>query len=796
MSTLTHQPKREAAELRGAMRVIVAGRVQGIGFRPAVARLAQELALAGEVRNTNEGAEIVLEGPATAIDDFLSLLASHLPTLAQIERVVAEPIPVTGRSQFQIAPGRTAGSLRTAIPLDSMVCEDCLGEVNAPRGRRSGYPFTSCTACGPRYSGLQTLPYERAATTMAAFALCDECRQEYDNPSNRRFHAESIACPACGPRYWLSDSSGAIIAEEEQAIGAAASAIRQGQIVALRGIGGYQLLADATSAAAVQTLRDRKRRPAKPLAVMVDSLGTARKLAYLKSAVVEALTQPAGPIVVAPLRPDSGLAKEVCRGLKEVGLMLPTSPLHWLIARNCPPLIATSGNMEGEPLEHDVDEAHTGLAKVADFFLDHDRPIARPIDDSVVRMIAGRAVTIRAARGLAPLQLRIDRFAKDAAQHCILAVGGQQNNAVAIWNGHQAVLGPHLGNLDEVKTCQRWHTHIRDLTNLLGAKPTLVVHDLHPDYYATRWAEKCGHPTIGVQHHHAHTVAGMIEHNWLDREVLGVAWDGTGFGPDGTIWGGEFLRATAAGYHRVARLRPFNLLGGEAAIREPWRLALALLHEILGPDDAIRFLATRCYHSKTASDALLLLNRTHLSPLTSSVGRLFDAVATVILPPEVTNQGHAQYEGQLAMLLESACEWPAGTDDCEAIATSSYPLPVIAGEPPELDWRPLLTAIIADCQAGIASVTIARRFHAALASAIVAVCDTHRELPVVLGGGVFQNRVLTELVACHFSRRSQPLGLPGNIPPGDGGLAAGQLAIAMARLGNDLATTASGHIEP
>lgn len=796
MSTLTKQPKQTATEVQCALRVIVAGRVQGIGFRPAVARLAQELALAGEVRNTNEGAEIVVEGAATTIDEFLSTLASHLPALALVERIVAEPIPVAGRSRFQIASGLAAGTLRTAIPIDLMVCRECQAEVNASRGRRSGYPFTSCTACGPRYSGLHALPYDREATIMAAFALCDECREEYDNPSNRRFHAETIACPACGPRCWLADSSGAIIAEQEQAIEAAVSAIHQGQIVALRGIGGYQLLADATSAAAVQTLRIRKGRPAKPLAVMADSLDTAKRLACLELAAAEALLQPAGPIVVAPLRPHAGLAKEACAGLMEVGLMLPTSPLHLLLARNCPPLIATSGNVEGEPLEHDVDEAHAGLAKVADIFLDHDRPIARPIDDSVVRMIAGRAVTIRAARGLAPLQLRVDCLTTGTAQHGILAVGGQQNSAVAIWNRHQAILGPHLGDLDEWKTCQRWHTHLRDLTNLLGVEPTLVVHDLHPEYYATRWAEKCGRPTIGVQHHHAHIAAGMLEHNWLDREVLGVAWDGTGYGPDGTIWGGEFLRATAASYHRVARLRPFELLGGEAAIREPWRVALLLLHEILGSNEANRFLETRCCRGKAASDMLLLLNRPHLSPRTSSVGRLFDAVATIILPLEVTSQGHAQYEGQLAMLLESACEWPAVADDCEAIAACPYPLPVIAGEPSELDWRPLLTAIIADCQAGIASVTMARRFHAALAAAIVGVCDTHYDLPVVLGGGVFQNRVLTELVACKFSRRSQPLGLPQNIPPGDGGLAAGQLAVAMARLAKGFPITASGRKEP
>lgn len=765
-----------------AVKVVVAGRVQGVGFRPAVARLANELSLAGQVRNTGSGVEILVEGLSAAIDRFLQRLRIDAPSLAQVANFEVCQIHPAGRKRFEIAKGIAAGPLQTAIPLDLAVCSECLADTQSLDDSRAGYPFTSCTNCGPRYSILRSLPYERSATTMSAFELCGSCTAEYERPADRRFHAETIACPVCGPKCWLSTANGQVVGTAGDAIVAVRTALRQGKIVALRGIGGYQLLVDATNQPAVARLRSKKRRPARPLAVMVESLAQAREIGCMNVPVERALSDPAGPIVVVPCRKNTLIAPEVCCGLAEVGIVLPTSPLHWLIAHDCPPLIATSGNLESRPLENEIDDANKKLEDVTDLFLHHDRPIFRPIDDSVIKIVGGKPVTLRAGRGIAPLPLRLESE-RHQERHCILALGGQQNNAVAVWNGYQAVLGPHVGDLDEIATCERWHSHRHDFCQLLGAEPSLVVHDLHPDYYTSRWATESGLPTIAVQHHHAHVAAAMLEHDWLDREVLGVAWDGTGYGPDGTIWGGEFLKATVAGYQRVARLRPFALPGGEAAIREPWRIALAVLAEVYGAAEAIGFLSSRGWKPEVLAQALDIISRPHLSPRTSSIGRLFDAVATIALPYDVTTGGQSSFEGQLAMLLESACECH-NTDEAVASKPAVYSLPLIDGDPDELDWRPLLLAVVADCQRDQAPTAIARRFHAALAKAITAVSDKYKKLPVALCGGVFQNRVLTEMTLREFDSRPQSVGTPGVIPPGDGGLAAGQLAIALARLGS------------
>jgi hydrogenase maturation protein HypF len=742
--------------------------------------LANELLLAGEVRNVNDGVEIVVEGGSAAIDNFVLRLRLEPPPLAQISEVQVFEADLSGRQGFEIGKTAAAGAPATAVPVDLAMCENCLADVRSASNRRAEYPFTSCTDCGPRYSILTSLPYERSATSMAAFQMCQACSEEYEQPVDRRFHAETIACPECGPRCWLSNCDGEMVAEGRHAVSAARSELRAGKIVALRGIGGYQLLADATNASAVARLRDRKQRQAKPLAVLVESLVQARDLAYVNAATELALNDPVGPIVVLPLRQNSRLPTSVCGGLSEVGLMLPTSPLHWLVAHDGPPLVATSGNVEGQPLEFQTQEATGALLDVADLLLHHDRPILRPIDDSVVKIIGGRAVTLRAGRGMAPLPLKIT-FGRRARDHHVLAVGGQQNSALAIFNGRQAVLGPHLGDLDEIATCERWHAHRRDFCELLCAEPSLIVHDLHPDYYTTRWAKESGLPTIGVQHHHAHLASAMLEHDWLEREVLGVAWDGTGYGPDATVWGGEFLCATVRGYQRVARSRPFSLPGGERAIREPWRIALALLTELSGPRRAMDFLAERGWQQKQLSAAEKIVSRPGLSPRTSSIGRLFDAVATIVLPFDVCHGGHSLYEAHLAMLLESTCDWSNGTSAQDGQAPP-YPFPLIPGQPDELDWRPLIHAITDDLHRGVSSLVVALRFHAALASAIASVSDKFFNLPVVLCGGVFQNRVLTEMTLREFNCRSQELAVPGLIPPGDGGLAAGQLAVALAQL--------------
>jgi hydrogenase maturation protein HypF len=474
------------------------------------------------------------------------------------------------------------------------------------------------------------------------------------------------------------------------------------------------------------------------------------------------LKDASNPIVVARLREPSPLAAEVIAGLGTVGLMLPTTPLHHLlVSRFSGPLVATSGNREGSPLEFDEQMVADELGGSADLFLHHDRPVLRPIDDAVVQVVAGRRATIRLARGLAPLPLELH------SDHQIVALGGHQKSAIAVSNGAQAILGPHVGDLETEATRTRYLDHLDSMCGLYGVQPELLVTDLHPDYFTSRWAERQPTPKIAIQHHHAHVAAGMLQARWLDREVLGIAWDGTGLGTDGAIWGGEFLRATATSFDRVGCLRPFTLPGGELAIREPWRVGVSLVHQALGPEAAAR-LHWPDVSSRSVEQLVQLLAKSALFPITTSAGRLFDGVASLVL--EISK---SQFEGQPAMLLEGACDWSA---------IDSYDFPLAPGHPATLDWRPLIAAIADDLAARVGSQTIAMRFHRSLAAGILSVCDQSRDLPVVLCGGCFNNRILTELVGERFDGRFQEIELPGIIPSGDGGLAAGQLAVAAARV--------------
>jgi hydrogenase maturation protein HypF len=546
-------------------------------------------------------------------------------------------------------------------------------------------------------------------------------------------------------------------------------AVRQilaGKIVAVRGIGGYQLLVDATSNAAVQRLRERKRRRAKPLAVMVESLAAAQSLAYLDETEISALCDPSGPIVLVKARVRNGLSEAIHPHIDTIGLMLPTTPLHAILAQDCRrPLVCTSANREGDPLECEVTAAERQLEGVCDFWLHHNREIVRPIDDSVVRVIAGRRVSIRLGRGLAPLPLNL------LSLRPTVAVGGFLKAATAWTNGSQAVLGPHIGDQQGVASRQRFVDHVADIHQLYRFRCEQLVHDMHPEYFSTQWAQSQtgAARTLAVQHHHAHVVAGMLEHDSLDREVLGVAWDGTGYGTDGTIWGGEFLIATATGFKRAARLRPFRLPGGEAAIHEPWRIALSVCAQLDAAGDMRRWPGWNVTQAQMQSVARII-DRPHFSPLTSSVGRLFDAAAAVILGIE-----RADFDGQAAMRLEAAAD---------PYAKGCYEFPLIDGALPELDWRPLFAALLADKHRGVDDAVIAKRFHRSLARGITCVCSQWREMPVVLSGGAFQNKLLTELAVEMHSDSSQALGLPGIIPPNDGGLAAGQIAIAAAYRGS------------
>jgi hydrogenase maturation protein HypF len=598
------------------------------------------------------------------------------------------------------------------------------------------------------------MPYERSETTMSEFAFCATCEREYTLPESRRFHAQTNACADCGPHIWACDSAGNQCGTGEAAVSFAVAAIRAGRIAAIKGLGGYQLLVDAQNQSAVKRLRDRKLRRAKPLAVLVASVDAARRIAHIDQRERAALTSPANPIVVLRAKEGNSLAAGIHPGLDSVGVMLPTTPLHAMLARDFGgPLVCTSGNVDGDPLVYDERSAQTALADVADVWLHHDRKIARPIDDSVVRVIAGRPVSIRLARGLAPLPLELP------LGNATMALGGHMKSAAAWNNGSQAVLGPHLGDLDTLASRERWLEQLAAWQTLYRFEPARLVHDLHPDYFTTAWAGEQPLPALAVQHHHAHVAAGMLEHGWLDREVLGVCWDGTGFGPDGTIWGGEFLVATARRYRRVARLRPFRLPGGEACVREPWRAALSVIADAIGPKQA-----EGAFRNIDAGPLLRLLRVNAVSPTTSSAGRLFDAAAQLALGVTCS-----EFEGQPAMMLEAAAD---------STETGGYAIRYTNGSPDELDWRPTVAALCADRRAGVAPGVMAMRFHRALANGIADVCRRHPHLPVVLGGGVFQNRLLTELVADALADHPQPIGLPEIIPPGDGGLAAGQLAAA------------------
>jgi hydrogenase maturation protein HypF len=715
--------------------------------------------LAGTVENTPSGVTICIEGNEPDVDQFARRLLSELPLGAEVRRLTTESTEPTGAREFLIIRQPADGNVSARVPVDVAVCETCLAETLDSQDRRWQYPFTSCALCGPRYTIIRSMPYERVDTTMSRFAFCPTCRAEYEQPSDRRFHAQTNACPDCGPR---------VLGESD--LTSFCNALKGGQIVALCGVGGYQLLVDAMNESAVARLRDRKRRPAKPLAVMIDSVQTAESFAVLESADRIALADLGNPIVLVRARRESTLAQAIHPGLDAVGLMLPTTPLHALLLRDVGrPLVCTSGNREGEPLEYEIDSAAARLSGICDLFLHHDRPIERPIDDSVVRMIAGRRVTLRLARGLAPLPLDLGNLASDKLPH-VLALGGYLKSAAAWSNGSQAVLGPHVGDHETVASRERFLQQLDDWQRLYQFRPKLLVHDMHPDYFTTRWAHEQGVETMAVQHHHAHVVSGMVEHGWLGREVLGVAWDGTGFGDDGSIWGGEFLLTRAATYQRFASLRPFHLPGGEAAIREPWRIAVSLASELSVADQWTAKLAKKMWPEIDPAEVVFvrqISRQTRFSPRTTSAGRLFDAIAAIVL-----GIVKIDFDGQAAMRLEAAAD---------PKEEGQYRLPLIDGELLTLDWRPLITDVLTDRAKDIPAGAIAMRFHRALAAGIIEVWKRRPDLPLVLSGGVFQNRLLVETIVEMFPGDCQKLGLPGVIPPNDGGLAAGQLAVAIAR---------------
>jgi hydrogenase maturation protein HypF len=748
----------ESKRLYLSRQITLRGSVQGRGIRPIVARLARSMGLGGSVRNEMSGVIIDAYGCSDALDRFLRDLRRELPAGTIVTRdEQVDDLPAEQQKTFRIRASIESGPTRTIVPTDRVICAACLREVQTRNDRRFGYPFTNCTSCGPRYSILRSMPYDRGRTSMSGFEMCSACRKEYEDPQSRRFHSQTNCCHECGPRFWSTDSHGGSSCFDQQALEAAVATIRAGQIVALKGIGGYQLICDATDEAAVARLRQGKRRPSKPLAVMVIDLDSAQQLVHLSEVEREGLASAAGPIVIARRRTGSILAPSTNASCSDLGIMLPTSALHFLLLQSAGvPLIVTSGNIGNHPIEYREQEVVETLASVVDCFLHHDREIVRPIDDSVVRCMADRLVTIRAGRGIAPISLNMPLPGP------AVAVGGQQKVAVAISNGHQAVLGPHIGDLDSVASRERFADQTESLCRLYRCNPDLVVHDRHPDYWTTQYAAEQSHRS--TQHHHAHIVSAMAECDWLDKTVLGVAFDGTGLGSDNTIWGGEFLIASTSEFKRVGFLRPFPLAGGEAAIRDPVRVAIALIRDAFD-GDATSALNVIPIEPQRREAILGLLDSSLTCPITSSIGRLFDGVALMTL-----NDFSCTFEGEPAMLLEAACD---ETD------SNAYELVLTNDSPFQLDWRPLIRQLVDDRRRGVAGGKIAMRFHRGLARSVINVIERFADLPIVLTGGVFQNRRLVELIAAAMPKH-RAIALPGVVPPNDGGLAIGQLAVAAA----------------
>ena len=770
--TATSRPA--VAAPRERLRLLIRGTVQGVGFRPFVYRQANARHIGGWVANTPAGVTIEAEGSPEAIAAFLHHLRNDAPPHARIAAIETQSLPPTGSADFAIVASASDGRHGAAVLPDLATCPDCLRELFDPLNRRYRYPFINCTQCGPRYSIIEDLPYDRGRTSMRGFRMCAACRAEYGDPANRRFHAEPNACPECGPELELRDPGGGAEASGERALMAAADAIHAGAIVAVKGLGGFHLFADARNEAAIRRLRERKHREAKPFAVMFPSLLAVEMACALTATESTALTSPERPIVLVR-RGRGHLADAVAPGNPLVGALLPYTPLHHLLLHELAfPVIATSGNRSGEPIVTEESEAVRCLAGIADLYLVHDRPIVRPVDDSVMRVVAGRPMLLRRARGFAPAPV-VERKLPEG----ILALGAHLKSTVALSLEHGAVLSQHIGDLETAAARDAYDHAREDMVGLHAAAPRLAVHDLHPDYHSSRAAEASGLPKLAVQHHLAHVVAAMAEHS-LPSPVLGVAFDGTGYGTDGTVWGGEFLEVTATGWRRFAHLRPFRLPGSEAAIREPRRAALGLLFAAFGRDGpAMTDLAPVAAFSPLERETITtMLDRGTNAPLTTSAGRLFDAVAAL-----AGIRHRASYEGEAAAELE----WAAMSADAEHRSRGAWGYPFLRHDgitpdvPLIVDWMPAVERILADLRSGAPAATIALRFHRGLAAAVAEVAVRAGIGDVVLTGGCFQNACLAELVIDALRMAGLTPHWHQAVPPNDGGIALGQ-AMWAARL--------------
>lgn len=748
-------------------RIDISGTVQGVGFRPWVYKLARSEGVSGRVWNDEGGVTIEAFGSRSRLDRFEHRLSLHVPMAARVSAISSRPIPIEHVEGFEIIASERGAKRHVSIPADLATCSECEREIRDPANRRYRYPFTNCTECGPRFTIARDVPYDRVHTSMAGFQMCPACQQEYDSPTNRRFHAQPNACPVCGPRLAIMRANGQTVACPDPIV-VAANALRAGLIVAVKGIGGFHLACDATAEDVVVRLRTRKQRDEKPFAVMVRTLEQAEALAIINADEAELLTSVERPIVLLQRRVPSVLAPSVAPGNPLVGVMLPYSPLHHLLLSDTRrPLVMTSGNVSDEPIVYTNDEAVRRLGPLADLLLVHDREIVTRCDDSVTRIIDGAPAILRRSRGYVPRPIRL----ADKVRRPILACGALLKNTFCLVDGQEAYFGPHIGDLDHLETFQSFEASIVRAQKFLDITPEVIAYDLHPGYHSTHYAlSRPETRKVGVQHHHAHVASLLAEHG-ISETILGVAYDGTGYGVDGTAWGGEILRADVKRFERVATFRPIRLTGGDAAIRAPWRIALALLLDAFGGDAPLDKLAlfedvrARDLHVvRQMLDAGLQVAPAH------GVGRYFDAIGALLL-----DRPKSTYEGQVAVELNALAD---------PHEPGQYPFDLSSANGLiEIDLRRGVRALTHDLLAGQSPARLAARFHrtigAATAAAIAAITSQNGRLPVGLTGGCFQNALLVSDLTSRLA--DYDLFTHRQVPPGDGGLALGQAMVAAAQ---------------
>jgi hydrogenase maturation protein HypF len=763
----------ETVRTRVARKAIdLTGIVQGVGFRPYVYRLANECGLTGLIANTPAGVSIEVQGDAEAVERFLERLPKEIPPLAKITGIAPRDAELQQETAFRIKASSTRAAAKALISPDVSVCEDCLREMMNPRDRRFRYPFINCTNCGPRFTIIHDIPYDRARTSMAQFKMCAACQAEYDNPASRRFHAQPNACWDCGPQVALLGADGAR-ADVAEPIREAARLLQQGSVVAIKGLGGFHLACDAQNEKAVAKLRERKRRVEKPFAIMVRRVEDAARSCVADEHSKKMMGSFERPIVLLPRRAEVAHVPGIAPGNRYLGLFLPYTPLHHLLFQSgkFESLVMTSGNLSEEPIAIDNEEAIRRLNRIADAFLVHDREIVRRCDDSVVRVAAGQPQKLRRSRGFVPVPVQLEKESQ-----AVLAVGGELKNTICVVRGSEAFLSQHVGDLENLESYKFFEEAVAHLRRILETEPKVIAHDLHPDYFSTKWAqEQTGVELVGVQHHHAHVAACMAE-NHLDGKVIGIALDGTGYGTDGAIWGGEVLVADYSGFERAAHLEYVPLPGGAAAIHEPWRMAVSYLAKHFGKDVekmGLPFLAE--VDSRKLGVVLQMMEREINSPRTSSCGRLFDAVAAL-----VGLRGTVNFEAQAAIELEMAAR--------DSGSESAYPLDLnLRGATWEIGTKSLFEWLVRDIQKQAGVAEISRKFHNGLALVQVEVAEKIREKTelnrVCLSGGCFLNALLLETMIAEMKERSFEVFFHTEVPAGDGGISLGQAVIAGRRVG-------------